>query len=64
MQTFVNVGTLLVLFEKQGERKRFVETAADAGYGRNALISYPLFHDWEYVLRLRFYYERNPEKQR
>lgn len=56
IQTFGAVDTLLVLFEKDGNNDRYLDSDDDAGFGRNARIAYRLFKDREYILRLRFYY--------
>ncbi len=56
IQTLGRVDTLLTLFEKRGEENSFLEADDDAGFGRNASITYKLFKDREYILRLRYYY--------
>lgn len=55
-QTFGNVDTVLVLFEKDGDSHRYLSGDDDAGYDRNAMITHKLFNDREYVLRLKMYY--------
>ncbi|MFA0963531.1 M12 family metallopeptidase [Roseivirga sp. BDSF3-8] len=56
MQTFGPVDTLLVLFEKQGSENRYLAGDDDAGFERNARITFKLLKGREYILRLRFYY--------
>ncbi|MGB3183963.1 MAG: matrixin family metalloprotease [Cyclobacteriaceae bacterium] len=56
IETFGRVDTLLVLFEKQGDRTRYLAGDDDAGFDRNARILFKLLKGREYILRLKFYY--------
>jgi hypothetical protein len=51
--TFGNADTVTVLFEKEGEKLRYVAGDDDSGEERNALIEAKLFQGREYVLRVR-----------
>ena len=48
--------TLLVLFENVSGDSRFLAGDDDSGEDRNASISYKLFKDRSYTVRLRLYY--------
>ena len=48
--------TLLVLFEEVGGTPRYITADDDSGTDRNASITYKLFKDRTYHLRLRLYY--------
>lgn len=51
--TFGTADTVMVLFEKEGEKLRYVAGDDDSGEERNALIEAKLFQGREYVLRVR-----------
>lgn len=56
MQTFGDVDTLLVLFEKGNNENLYLAADDDGGSNTNAQIKYRLHKNREYILRLRFYY--------
>jgi astacin (peptidase family M12A) len=56
LQTFGDVDTLLVLFEKTANEEIYMEGDDDSGFDLNAKIIHRLIKGRTYLLRLRFYY--------
>ena len=56
LQTFGEVDTLLVLFEKNGADEIYLAGDDDSGNAYNAKIQHRLIKGRDYILRLRFYF--------
>ena len=56
IQTFGEVDTVMVLFEKEGEEPRYLSGDDDSGTDYNAKIVYKLLQGRTYILRVRLYF--------
>ncbi len=62
IRTFGASDTVMVLFERDGEKLRYLAGDDDGGEDRNAYLKVKLFSGKKYVLRIRLYYAEREEE--
>lgn len=62
IRTFGTSDTVIVLFERDGDKLRYIAGDDDGGEDRNAYLRLKLFSGRKYVLRVRLYYAEREEE--